>query len=276
MYQTHQQTIQPTQVESDEQIITRLRERFDVLDDMTRAVKQGKVRAMIVTGAPGVGKSHGIERVLALHDMMATVGDDPSLKGYDIITGAISPLHMYLNLYMYKEQENVLVFDDVNVWNDEDMLNMLKNALDTSKRRFIGYKKQSRVLEDAGIPTKFEYKGGIIFVTNVRKEMTRSAKIRAHLEALESRCHFLDLTINTDREKLLRIKQIVQDGMLHSYRISPEREAEIVAWIEENQSGMREMSLRMVIKAAELVNTFGDDWKRHAEMTLIYQSTTTP
>ena len=49
---------------SDEAIIERLRQRFQILDDMTRAVKKGDVRAMIVTGPPGVGKSFGVEKVL--------------------------------------------------------------------------------------------------------------------------------------------------------------------------------------------------------------------
>ena len=51
-------------VESDDEIKQRLRERFEILMDMTRAVKRGDVRAMIVTGPPGVGKSFGIEEVL--------------------------------------------------------------------------------------------------------------------------------------------------------------------------------------------------------------------
>jgi len=43
--------------ESDEQVVERIRERFDMLKDMTKAVKKGDVRAMIVSGPPGVGKS---------------------------------------------------------------------------------------------------------------------------------------------------------------------------------------------------------------------------
>ena len=50
--------------ESDAEIVERIRERFDMLKDMTKAVKKGSVRAMIVSGPPGVGKSHGVEEVL--------------------------------------------------------------------------------------------------------------------------------------------------------------------------------------------------------------------
>ena len=66
--------------ETDEEIIARLRARFSILDDMTRACKAGHVRAMIVSGPPGVGKSFGVEAVLSKHDVFANVADDSKLK----------------------------------------------------------------------------------------------------------------------------------------------------------------------------------------------------
>ena len=64
--------------ESDDEVIDRLRERFNILEDMTRACKKGDVRAMIVSGPPGVGKSFGVEKVLGKHDMIATLGERPA------------------------------------------------------------------------------------------------------------------------------------------------------------------------------------------------------
>ena len=81
--------------ETDEQIKQRLRERFEILNDMTRAVKKGDVRAMIVTGPPGVGKSFGVEEVLGKHDLMATVANNSKLKKYDVVKGAMSALGLY-------------------------------------------------------------------------------------------------------------------------------------------------------------------------------------
>ena len=111
--------------------------------------------------------------------------------------------------------------------------------------------------------------GGCIFVTNIRFDSVRSRKIRDHLAALESRSHYLDLTINTDREKLLRIKQLVEDGMLHKYHFEEGVDQEIVNFIAVNRTRMRELSLRMVIKAAELVKQFGSEWRDYAEHTLM-------
>ena len=49
--------------ESDSETVERMRKRFTILDSMTKACKKGDVRAMIVSGPPGVGKSYGVETV---------------------------------------------------------------------------------------------------------------------------------------------------------------------------------------------------------------------
>ena len=48
-------------VETEEQAMARIRERFEILTDMTKAATAGDIRAMIVSGPPGVGKSFGVE-----------------------------------------------------------------------------------------------------------------------------------------------------------------------------------------------------------------------
>jgi len=87
------------------------------------------------------------------------------------------------------------------------------------------------------------------------------------LEALESRCHYLDLTIDTEREKMLRIRQIVGDGMLAEYDFQDEEVQEIVAFIDANKKRLRELSLRMVLKIADLKKSFPDRYQRVAEVS---------
>ena len=196
--------------ETDEQILDRLRDRFEILDDMTRAVKKGDVRAMIVTGPPGVGKSYGVEKVLSKHDVFANVANDEKLKKYEVVKGAMSAIGLYSKLYEYSDKKCILVFDDCDsVLLDDLSLNILKAALDTSKRRMIHWNTDSRLLRSEGVPNSFEFKGGAIFITNIKFDHVKSKKLQDHLEALESRCHYLDLTIDTEREKVLRIKQVV-------------------------------------------------------------------
>ena len=98
--------------ETDEEIMERLGQRFEILEDMTRAVKKGDVKSMIVTGPPGVGKSFGVEKVLSRHDVFADVANDSKLKKYEVVKGAMSAIGLYSKLYEYSDAKSILVFDD--------------------------------------------------------------------------------------------------------------------------------------------------------------------
>jgi hypothetical protein len=268
-----QAAVQKNLTESDDEIKTRLRERFDILDEMTRAVKKGDVRAMIVTGPPGVGKSFGVETVLAKHDVFATVAQNEKLKKYEVVKGAMSAIGLYKKLYEFQDKKSILVFDDCDsVLLDDLSLNILKAALDSGKKRMIHWNTDSRLLRSEGVPNSFEFKGGAIFITNIKFENVKSKKLKDHLEALESRCHYLDLTIDTEREKVLRIKQIVEDGMLDEYEFKPWDVDEILDFIDNNKKKLRELSLRMVLKLADLKKSFPDRWTRVAEVSCMRRS----
>jgi len=267
-FSLEQAAVQKNLTETDDEIKTRLRERFEILDDMTRAVKKGDVRAMIVTGPPGVGKSHGVETVLAKHDVFATVAQNDKLKKYEVVKGAMSAIGLYKKLYEFSDKKSILVFDDCDsVLLDDLSLNILKAALDSGKKRMIHWNTDSRLLRSEGVPNSFEFRGGAIFITNIKFENVKSKKLKDHLEALESRCHYLDLTIDTEREKILRIKQIVEDGMLESYEFQPWDVDEILDFIDNNKKKLRELSLRMVLKLADLKKSFPDRWTRVAEVS---------
>lgn len=254
---------------TDDEIMERLRTRFTILDDMTRAVKKGDVRAMIVTGPPGVGKSFGVEKVLSKHDVFADVAQDSKLKKYEVVKGAMSAIGLYSKLYEYSDKKSILVFDDCDsVLLDDLSLNILKAALDSSKKRMIHWNTDSRLLRSEGVPNSFEFKGGAIFITNIKFDNVRSKKLRDHLEALESRCHYLDLTIDTEREKILRIKQVVTEcGMLDDYEFSDLEKEVLIDFVDENKKKLRELSLRTVLKIADLKKSMPSNWRAVAEVT---------
>jgi DNA-binding NarL/FixJ family response regulator len=131
----------------------------------------------------------------------------------------------------------------------------------------IAWNTDSRSLSQEGVPNQFEFKGGAIFITNIKFENVKSKKLQDHLAALESRCHYLDLTIDTEREKLLRIEQIVRDGMLADYEFDDAGIAEVVSFIKTNAKRMRELSLRMVLKVADLRKSMPTQWQRVAELS---------
>jgi hypothetical protein len=258
----------PTTVheESDAEIMERISERFDMLKDMTKAVKKGGVRAMIVSGPPGVGKSHGVEEVLDRYETMEALG---GRKTHEVIKGATSAIGLYCKLYKNADKGKVVVFDDCDsIFNDELSLNILKAALDSKKVRTINWNTDSFKLRNEGVPDSFRFEASAIFITNLKFDKVKG-KLREHLEALESRCHYMDLTIDTDKEKMLRIKQVTDDGMLDAYDIEDPVKEEIMDFIDVNKNKLRELSLRTVLKVADLAVAFPDKWEAMAENTVM-------
>jgi hypothetical protein len=181
----------------------------------------------------------------------------------------MSAIGLYVKLFKYADKDNVIVFDDCDsIFADELSLNILKAALDSKKTRRIHWNTDSFKLRNEGVPDSFEFKGSAIFITNLKFDKAKG-KIKEHLMALESRCHYVDLTIDTEREKMLRIKQIVGDGMLNEYALSDETKDDIVDYIDINKKRLRELSLRTVLKVADLAKAFPQRWEAMAENTVM-------
>ena len=259
-----------TAVETDVQAMDRIASRFSVLDEMSKACISGDIRAMIVSGPPGVGKSFGVTKQLEKNTTFDRLADK-KLR-YEVVKGAMSAIGLFATLYKYSDAKNVLVFDDCDVWEDQDALNILKAALDSGKKRRISYNKDSRLLREEGVPNQFDFNGSVIFITNLNFSDRRSAKIKAHLDALQSRCHYLDLTVNSDRDKMLRIRQVHRDadetgGLFSDYDFTAEQSEMILDFMWDNHTKLREVSLRMALKIADLVKISAGNWKQLAKAT---------
>lgn len=264
--QATENSVAAAEPESDTAAVERIRGRFKMLGDMTKAVKKGDVRAMIVSGPPGVGKSHGVEEVLDRYKTLEQLG---ARKTHEVVKGAMSPIGLYCKLYKMADEGNVIVFDDCDsIFNDELSLNILKAALDSKKTRKIHWNTDSFKLRNEGVPDVFTFKASAIFITNLKFDKVKG-KLREHLEALESRCHYMDLTIDSERDKMLRIRQVIQDGMLNSYNITEEQKEDIIDFVDVNKGRLRELSLRTVLKVADLAVAFPDNWEVYAENTVM-------
>ena len=247
--------------------IKEIGERFEILDDMTKALVRGDIRSLIVTGPPGVGKSYGVEEQLNKGSLFGDMAGQK--RRFEVVKGAMTALGLYAKLYQYSAKGDVVVFDDCDsVLLDDLSLNLLKAALDSGKKRMIYWNAESNKLRAEGIPDSFEFKGSACFITNIKFENVRSKKLQDHLEALMSRSHYLDLTLDTMRDKILRIKQIAQNGVLFSdYDFSEQSKQEILDFIEENCNKFREVSLRMALKVADLMKISANNWKALAQST---------
>ena len=257
------------QVETDEAAMDRIATRFSVLDDMSKAAINGDIRAMIVSGPPGVGKSFGVETQLNKAIMFDQIAGKK--VRFNIVKGAMTALGLYAQLYKYSDKKNVLVFDDCDsVFADDLSLNILKAALDSGKNRKICWNSDSRLLREEGIPNQFNFAGSAIFITNLKFSSVKSKKLQDHLEALQSRCHFLDLTVDTVRDKLLRIKQVNRDadgGLFVDYDFDNGEGDMSIEYMEQNQSALNEISMRMCLKIADLVKISPTNWRNLANVT---------
>jgi len=257
--------------ETDEQAVERIRTRFAILDEMAAATTKGGIRAMIVSGPPGVGKSFGVEQQLEKAATFDRIAGKP-LK-YEIVKGAMTALGLYATLFKHSDKNHVLVFDDCDsVLLDDLALNILKAALDSGKRRKIYWNSDSSMLRREGIPDSFEFNGSCIFITNIKFDHLKSKKLQDHLEALQSRCHFLDLTIDTERDKMLRIKQVHQDtegGLFRDYYFEGDEGEQVLQFMLEQKARLRELSMRMALKIADLIKISPTNWKALAENTVM-------
>jgi hypothetical protein len=262
------QVVENVVSETEEDAMNRIAIRFGVLDEMSRACIAGDIRAMIVTGPAGIGKSHGVTTQMEKATLFDQVAGNKTR--FEIVKGAMSGIGLFAKLYKFSDAKNVLVFDDCDIWEDQDAINVLKGALDSGKTRRISWNKDSRLLRDEGVPNSFNFNGSIIFITNKSFDARKASKIQPHLDALQSRCHFLDLTVNTERDKMLRIKQVHRDaegGLFADYDFSEEQTDEIMSFITDNHSKLREVSLRMCLKIADLVKISPNNWQNLAKTT---------
>lgn len=256
--------------ETEEEAMDRIEETFLMLDKITDACSRNIIRGLVVSGPPGIGKSFGVEKQLEAANMFRKMaGKDPK---YEVISGGVSSIGLYQKLYYNRTPEQVLVFDDCDgVLFEEECLNLLKAALNSGDKRRICWNKESRTLSTEDIPEQFDFEGSIIFLSNVDFERTiaKGSRIAAHLEAIMSRCHYLDLEIGSMRDKLLRIKQIIRDGMLTPYNFTKEQETSVQDFVFNNSEYLREVSLRMVKKVADFVKADPKGWMEMAEATCL-------
>lgn len=251
---------EPEVYETDDEIRNKLDERFAALTMMAESAIAGDVRAVVVSGPAGVGKSHEIMHILE--------GKNPY---HTIVRGYVRPTGLYKTLYEYRQPGSVIVFDDADsIFNDDISLNILKAACDTTKRRMISWLSETRMEDEGGdsVPREFEFEGVVIFITNYDFDLLidRGNKLAPHFAALVSRSMYLDMAMKNKRDYMIRIKQVVEKGMLREHKCSLADEREIVDFVDAHQDKLRELSLRMVVKVATLKRTHPTKWKSLARV----------
>lgn len=248
--------------ETDEQISARIAERFDILDVLTEACTVGNARALIVSGPAGLGKSFTVEKRLT--------DWDPSAVNHTIVKGYVRATGLVKLLYQFREEGQVIVFDDADaIFFDDVSLNLLKAVCDTTERRTVSWLSEGSLIDEetaVRIPRSFEFNGTIIFISNYDFDamIDKGHKLAPHLSALVSRAHYIDLAMKSRRDYLVRIRQVIDQGLLD--HLSFGHRVEVKQFIERNADSLRELSLRMAIKLGHLAAQ-GGNWERIAKIT---------
>lgn len=248
--------------ETEEQIDARIAERFEILDVLTEACIVGNSRALIVSGPAGLGKSYTVEHALNKWD--------PNEVNHTIVKGYVRATGLVKLLYQYREHGQVVVFDDADsIFFDDVSLNLLKAVCDTTERRRVSWLSEGKLIDEETadlIPRSFDFNGTVIFISNYDFDamIDRGHKLAPHLQALVSRAHYVDLAMKTRRDYLVRIRQVIRQGLLGE--LSFEARSDVITFIEQNHEKLRELSLRMALKLGALRKQ-GGDWQRVARIT---------
>lgn len=255
----------PVIVETDEEIEQKLSERFEVLELMTNDSLKGEVRSLVVSGPGGLGKSYTVERAVG--------AVDPDEERHTIIKGYVKATGLYRLLWSHRSRNKVIIFDDADSsFLDDKCLNMLKAVCDTTETRRVSYLADYDMVdgeEGEIIPRSFVFEGTIIFISNMDwdAEVARGHKLSVHLEAMMTRSHYIDLAMKTKRDYMIRIKQVVRQGMLEQHGLCKIGVKDVMEYIEENFESLRDLSLRMAIKLADLRRSNPTGWKKVANIT---------
>lgn len=250
---------------TDAQILTDLKERFDILSTLTKGAVAKNVRAVTVTGAPGVGKTYTVEQILENAKEQKNIT-------FEVIRGAISAVNLYKAAYRNRKAGSVIVLDDADsIFNDEDALNILKVLCDSSEVRRVSWLKESQALISEDVPQTFEFNGAMIFISNLdfqRFVDEGKNKYSQHFEALMSRSLYLDLRLHSRNELGVWIEHVAQSGNI--FRREGLTEAQgtaVLSFLRTNRDTLRELSLRTLLKTSQLVKT-QSNWEKMAKILL--------
>ena len=248
---------------NDTEVLQDLQDRFNMLDKLTVGAGRSQVRSLVVTGAPGVGKSHTVFTRL----------EDIAEHRREVVKGGISAVELYKLGYRMRKPGSIIVLDDADgIFTDEEALNILKALCDSSDVRRVSWLKDSATLRDDDVPQSYEFQGSFIFISNLdfQKYVDEgSNKFVKHFEALMSRSLYLDLRLHDRQAISLWVSHIALNGGMFLREGVPEKLGkEILHFLKENRDELREFSLRTAMKVIQLVKANPEDWKKMSQVLL--------
>jgi hypothetical protein len=240
-----------------------INKRFDFVDKLVSMVASKKAKSVIISGPGGLGKTYSVMSALTkagLKDLSSLadvpVGSKLDLsKCFRFVKGYSTAKGLYRTLY--EGSSMTLVFDDCDsVLKDPVALNLLKSALDSFGKRYISWNAETR--GDDSLPTSFEFKGQIVFITNVDLDRLD--------QAVKSRSMCIDLTMSQD-DKLERMEKIAfADEFLPGVDLEAKKDA--LDFLKSKKDDISDLNLRSLIQVTNIANSGDTDWRDLAKYVI--------
>lgn len=240
-----------------------INQRFGFVTDMVTMLANGDQASVVITGPGGLGKSHTVSAALinaGFNDLSAIddlePGDKVPSKSFQVIKGYSTPKGLYRALY--ENRNSVIVFDDCDsILKDAVSLSLLKAALDSYSRRIISWRAEFR---DEDLPNVFEFKGRVVFISNLSSSSLDQAIITRSLA--------VDLSM-TASQKIDRMRHLLTQGdFMPEHELSHKNDA--MNLIADLVDEVRELSLRTLIQVTKIRKSNPNGkWKELAEYAIV-------
>lgn len=238
-----------------------INQRFGFVRDMVQMLAKGDQASVVVSGPGGLGKSHTVSAALtdagftdlSVLDELADGAVVPD-KSFRVVKGYSTPKGLYRVLF--ENRNSVVVFDDCDsVLKDPVSLNLLKAALDSYSRRIISWRADTR---DEELPNVFEFKGRVVFISNLSSSSLDQAII--------SRSLAVDLSM-TAKQKVERMRFLLdQKDFMPEYE--KQYKVDAMNLIADLCDDVKELSLRTLIQVTKIRKSSGANWKDLAEYAI--------
>lgn len=253
---------QKTELKSDKFTIN---ERFEFVESLVNMVAAGVQPSAVITGEGGLGKTYTVNKTLVANGLR-DLTDLGALEAGSVVNRnnsfvAVKGYSTSKGLYrtLYENKDSVIVFDDCDsILKDPVALNLLKSALDSYGKRVISWNAETGFGRDDDLPRSFEFKGRVIFISNMNQEGID--------QAIRSRSMMIDLSMTED-QKIERMETITSsDEFLPDFSMEYKKDA--LELIRSLKNDAKEISLRTLISVTKIRASAGKNWKNLATYTL--------
>lgn len=238
-------------------------ETFDGVYAMTQNFANNPnsaINGLIVSGDAGVGKTHTVRKALLDAGVQQNV---EYIKG-----GKITAASLYVKLYLNRAKHRIIVLDDCDIIHHQDKRQIIPMLLGATELGQIGevsweVARKNALMEEKNVPTKFDFEGSIIWITNdTVDDISKAAK--QWKQAIFSRfntakCYF------TDEQKFMYTMHLVDNLQMLGANCGEfpggypvEIIDQAAEYMSDNYRNLVEVTPRQAIKIADIMHHTGD------------------